>query len=193
MPCHAMVMSMCAAGLMCALAMNCRGESQAEDAESATLEVRIAVPIHQGERRMVAGSDAVPFQVVVVNRSARPVRLWTPQCSFGYAALQFEASDDAGHTWMIQRKEHGFRQNLPDTLTLNGGDMMVLTVTLKPQLWNLGESFPPAGQTQGLRLRAIYQVDTEPMAKQADVWTGRIVSPAERYTVANVQGGADGS
>jgi hypothetical protein len=147
-----------------------------------SLTVEIACPEHF-HRRVLAPEQG--FLVVVTNTSKEPVRVWRDWCSWGYQQLTFEITDDAGKSWVIRRKDHGFFKNYPDFWTLGAGEPLVLSIALKADLWEsdrAGDSLPVADlKGKAVTIRALFAAAEDDASRENKVWTGKIASAPRVY------------
>ena len=59
---------------------------------------------------------------------------------------------------------------------------MVFNVTFDESIWR-NAPFPKAGTYRVVKLKAIFEIPEDKYAKEAKVWTGRVVSPEYTYIV----------
>ena len=153
------------------------------DPTTTTLSVSIAIPVQDGKRFIQYSADGHSFRVVVRNVSARPVNLWTPKYSWGYANLSFEVRDASGLVRTVQKAEREWRKNFPDSCTLLPGDDMVLDVDFTSSDWS-GAPRPSTGTKFAVvSMRAVYQILPDEESQKLKVWTGRVESPWREYTL----------
>jgi hypothetical protein len=144
------------------------------------LEVSIAIP-QQGDQRVLDYSARNPhFHVLVTNTSDRPQRIYQEWCSWGYYALWFELSDAKGNTWTARKTETVWFKNWPAVWTIPAHECLVLDVQFADR--NLWKGFPEAGwPSQTFTMRAVFQIFPDHYSRPGAVWSGRIVSKADKY------------
>ena len=152
-------------------------------AAESPLSISIAVPIHTNDRTIYFGDKTKPhFPVIVTNTSTEPVRFWQEWCSWGYNALSFELTDKDGKTWIARKVGRQiWRRNFPDCWTLLPKESLVIDVFFADtEIW---EGFPldREGHPHYYTMRVICSVQAEEDSRKLGVWTGRIVSPAQKY------------
>ena len=100
-------------------------------ADEEPVSVAISVPASSatnGNRMIRAGAADAHFHVVVTNVSEKPQRIWRDDCSWGYAALSFEFTDDTGKTWTAEKKPRGWLANEPFYWILKAHENLVFDV-----------------------------------------------------------------
>jgi hypothetical protein len=122
------------------------------------------------------------FHVVVTNVSDRPVKLWRDWCSWGYFSLSFVATGEDGKPVTVGKKLREWMKNFPDATIVPPGDHMVFEVALDDDVWK-DPPLPERGQSRTVRLRAVYTIRNDQEAEKFGVWTGRVSSPEETYTL----------
>jgi len=151
---------------------------------TASLTVRI-VPsgfTDTGTRSIVLQDKSQQFQVVVTNTGKDTVRLWRETCSWGYPNLSFEVVDQSGTTVRVIKKSRGWEKNVPVWMAIPPGDHLVLEVAFDPTTWQ-NAPMPRAGQQRVFDMRAVYEIGETPEAKANHVWSGRVVSAVNSYTI----------
>jgi hypothetical protein len=158
------------------------GERPAESAQVPSLSVRI-VPTSYREK----GGGAIDlrgpsahFHVVVTNVSGAPIRLWKEWCGWGHSNLSFQVTDEAGFSVKVEKTEHDWTKNAPDTEIISPGGHHLREVTFNPRDW---EGLPPPEvfRPKVVRMKAIYGIQSDGETKTHKVWTGQISSPEESY------------
>ena len=144
------------------------------------LEVAMAVPERGGARLVFVTGPQSHFHGVLRNRSAAPLKLWEPSCSWGYDALRFKAVDAQGRAIEIRRRPGSFLKNLPITFSLGPGEMAVIDVSFASEEWQTFR-LPAKGQTIATRMQAIYEAPADEEARKQGAWTGTTSSPLETY------------
>jgi hypothetical protein len=129
---------------------------------------------HQVQRFVYLNASS-HFHVLLTNTSDGPQRVWADTNSWGYQSLSFEITDAAGKTWHVGKKQAVFTRNLPGYLTIAAGDTLVKDVYFGDSaVW---AGFPlRKGQSNSVRIRAVFEVAPSPEATQFALWTGRIES-----------------
>ncbi|MCI0539586.1 MAG: hypothetical protein L0Z50_30620 [Verrucomicrobiales bacterium] len=159
-------------------------------ADDPAISVAIVVPRDggHGERRVTyrnSGTEwdrAAHFHAIVSNRSEKPQRIWQEGCSWGYFALSFEFTDEAGKKWEAKKGMTPFVMNRPAYWSLEPSESTVLEVYFAdPDIW---KDFPRPdnGSKVVVSMRAIFEIRSTPESTKHDVWTGRVVSEARRIT-----------
>ena len=155
------------------------GMTPASKAAESSIEVSIAVPYRNG-KRVLEYSARSHFHVIIFNKSGSPQKIWRDWCSWGYYALSFELTDESGKTWTAKKKPRGWRKNFPDSWTVAPHECLVLDVDFADAaVW---EGFSrPSGISETLKMRAIFEIQTDKESEQHSVWTGRAVSKTDEY------------
>jgi len=122
------------------------------------------------------------FHVVITNVSDQPVRLWREWCSWGYFSLSFVATDEDGKSVTVSKKSRAWKKNFPDATIVPPGDHMVFEVTFEDAIWQ-NSPLPEQGRSRTVKLKAAYEVKGDEEAEKLAVWTGRVSSPEETYTL----------
>ena len=156
---------------------------EAKESPKPPLAVRIVPMTFQGkgERTITLWQPSHHFYVVLTNVSDKPIRLWKEWCSWGYFCLSFEVKDETDKVTAVMKSPRPWSKNYPDWTIIPPGDHMVFEVTFgsdwdKPVL-------PEKGKSMQVKMRAIYEIRPDDDTKKAEVWTGRITSPEETYTI----------
>lgn len=135
-------------------------------------ELSLAIPESDGERSILL-DEAAHFHVVLTNRSGATQKIWKDSNSWGYSALRFEVTDEAGKNLVLRKKERSWRKNIPSFWVISDGESLVYDV------------FPAAGEWDGvlnrmqgqpIKIRAILEISQEEKAQELGVWTGRVAS-----------------
>ena len=148
------------------------------------LEVSIAIPLRSDNERAphyerVLDYSHLQFPVVITNRSDSPQRIFEDWNSWGYYALSFEVTE-AGATWNIKKGFNIWMKNFPSTWTLLPHEHLVIEVNLSDK--DVWEPFPVIKDfTTSITMRAIFQIPADESSKKLSVWTGRVLSKAEKY------------
>lgn len=145
------------------------------------LRVSVAIPVHRGNRVLSLGPNT-RLHVVVTNMSNKPQRLWREWCSWGYYNLSFELKDAQGKMTALKKRVRGWSKNYPDWFELPAGEHYVIEVQLTGADWELPAkgALPPKWT-----LRAVYQNAPDEFTEKESIWTGKIVSPVQTYTVSD--------
>jgi hypothetical protein len=168
--------------ILCSLVATARPLAAADP--PATVDVRI-VPMRirpTGERTLTLPDAAQHFYVVLTNVGARPLRLWREWCSFGYYNLSFEVTDEQGKIIKVTKKPRAWDKNYPDWTLVPPGDHLVFEVTLDESTWQPA-LLPPHNQQAALLLRAVFEIPDDRDSKRYSVWTGRVTSSVDAYTI----------
>lgn len=170
-----------AVALACALIFICSTQtSQASAPAESDVAISLAIPLHNGERRVEYRDGCLHFAVVVTNTSKKPVRIWRDWCSWGYYGLEFEITDASGHKSTAKKKPAEFTRNFPDWWTLEAGETLVIDVDFSADHW---EGFPkPENGSQTVTMRAIFKFEPDVESRKNHVWTGQASSKPERVT-----------
>ena len=153
-------------------------------AEDSPISVSLAIPAHNGERRIehieYKGKDnTAHFPVIVTNTSDKQQRIWREWCSWGYFGLTFQFTDESGKKWIAEKKGQVWTMNAPDWWTLEPHESFVIDVNFADT--NTWVGFPsPTNGSQTVTMQAVLEFKPDDEARQHDVWTGRVVSKAEK-------------
>lgn len=145
-------------------------------------ELSIAVPLHDNERPITIGPDR-HFHVTLANRSEQPLRLWSDHCSEGEDNLGFQVSE-GGVVKTIRRNSQEWAKNFPIVVTLAPGDLYALEISFNPSEWNLPWPASEIGKRR-VRMRAFYEIRATEVAKEKRVWTGKVASKYDGYTLTD--------
>ena len=147
------------------------------------LTVAISVPLRNGERLIENYFKKGHFYVVLTNVSAKPVRLWREEYSWGYSCLYFEITDATGKKRLAHKAESEWSKNFPDYHDLAPGDTWVMDVQFADAtVWN-GFSIPSG--SQNVTLRAVYAIKPDNETREFGVWTGKIASAEGKFTISD--------
>jgi RNA polymerase sigma factor (sigma-70 family) len=146
----------------------------------AGLEVAIAVPRRDGERRIAAGPGR-HFHVVLTNRTGESIRLWTDGCSNGYDSLALEIDTGRGQAWEVRRAPRNWTSNTPSALELLPGEQVVQDVTFGPGEWELPAAPNPPGGV--VRMRAVYRNRLTDSGPGSVMWSGEAASAWSEYAI----------
>jgi len=151
---------------------------------SSDLSIRIvpSAVSEKGGRTITLFDKAQHFHVVLTNVSKKPMRLWREWCSWGYSNLSFAATDQGGKTTMVTKAPRGWDKNFPDFTIVSPGDHLVVDVTFEPTIWQAAP-LPVPGKARTVSLRAVFEIKEDAQTKRNDVWTGKVSSPDETYTL----------
>jgi hypothetical protein len=147
------------------------------------IAVTIAIPCSQNGERVIQYSTTAPhFHVLVSNVSEQPQKIWKEWCSWGYYALSFNLTDPDGKSWKVTKNmPHAWQANGPDNWTISPHESLVIDVDFADSAtW---QPFPhPKEWPQTFTMQAIFEAQPDEWSKKLSVWTGRIVSKADKYT-----------
>ncbi len=156
------------------------------EVEKPTLIVSVATPKVHGVQEIKFDAADSTLSVVVTNVSDQPVRLWRDWCSWGYYNLTLEFADEnaAGgeKTWVLAKKERGWSKNYPDAAEIAPGGSMIFTVPLTATTWK-GSDFLQKYVGKKLKMRVNYAIPADADTKKLGVWTGRVQSKYQEYTI----------
>jgi len=157
----------------------CVGENTM--AEDSPVSVTVAIPAHNGERRVEHKDHAANFHVIVSNTSDKPERIWREWCSWGYYGLSFELTGENGEKRAAQKKPQSWTRNFPDWWTLDPHESLVIDVHFGDlDAW---QGFPlPENGSQTLTMQAIFEFEPDDEARKHGVWTGCVTSKPEKFT-----------
>lgn len=147
-----------------------------------TLEVSIAIPFSSNGERVLYQSH-LRFPVVVTNRSDKPQRIFETWNSWGYYSLSFEVTDAEGKTWQIKEGPQVWTVNGPAYWILPPHEHLVLEVNFDDNGW--APLSQPMLRSGVYSIRAVFETSPTEESKKLSVWTGRVVSRTEKYTVYN--------
>jgi hypothetical protein len=156
----------------------------AEEKPAEQLTVRI-VPTglsEAGGRAITLFGSGQHFHVVLTNTGKTPVRLWKEWCSWGYFNLAFQVRSDDGKVTTTKKKPREWGKNFPDSTIIPPGDHMVIDVSFDTSAWQ-DAPLPPAGQQRTVSMRAVFEITADADTKKHKVWTGRVSSDENRYTI----------
>jgi len=122
------------------------------------------------------------FQVVVTNVSNQNLRLWREWCSWGYFNLSFEATDQNGRTVTVSKREQGWDKNFPDPILVLPGEHLVYEVSFDEDKWKNSPTVGLKG-VKTIKMQAIFEIKPDKHALEKEVWTGRVTSPTNSYTL----------
>lgn len=150
------------------------------EAADSPIAVSIAVPQRGTERVLEYHGESRHFHVIISNTSDKPQRIWREWCSWGYYGLSFEFTDATGKTRTAKKKPKRWVKNYPDFWTVAAHENLVLDVQFSDtDIW---EGFPrPKGVSEAFTMRAVFEFQPDDQSQKNSVWTGRVVSKAEKY------------
>ena len=171
----------CMISLVVALSSSLFAEEKVADA----LAVRI-VPERtddHGKRSITLWQPAQHFHVIITNLSDKPVRLWRDWCSWGEQILSFEVTDENGKAIVVKRNARSYNKNYPDWTLVPPGDHMVFEVSFDQTTGWTNAPMPEKGKSREVKMKAVFEIPEDKEAKENKVWTGKVCSPEETYTV----------
>jgi len=183
----ATLLAVLAVGMMGGQRSGASGDAEAQErpiSGDKELTVSIAIPLSgaYSERAISYYGKEPKFHVLVTNISDRPQRIWEDWNSWGYYMLSFEITAPNGKVWHIEKGPHAWKRNFPSWWTLPPHESQVLEVYFADsKTWSLTPFPRPLEDPETYTLRAIFEIGPSAEAKKNGVWTGRIMSPAEKY------------
>ena len=153
--------------------------SNARAGEDRQWELSIAIPESDGERSIPL-DEAAHFHVILTNKSGAAQKIWKDSNSWGYSALRFEVTDEAGSNLVLRKKERSWRKNTPSFWVISDGESLVYDVFLASGEWD-GVLNQMRGQS--IEIRSVLEIPEEDKARELGVWTGRITSAALQGTL----------
>ena len=160
------------------------GSFTPQEDPNAPLAVRI-VPsgfTDTGTRSILLADRSQHFSVVITNTGKNTIRLWKESCSWGYRNLSFEAEVEGKGSVHVTKKERGWEKNFPDWIAVPPGDHLVLEVSFDPVVWQNSPLRQP-GDHRLVSLRAVYESAADKESQAHQVWSGKVVSPRNTYTI----------
>lgn len=157
----------CLAVLLCFVSLS----AQTNDPFDIQLIVPTSTP--DGKREVVLDRYS-RIHVLLTNESGSPQRIWKDWNSWGYFNLQLD--------WMQGNRSYPIRRqapeswdgDFPDFWLLEAGETLVLEVDMSTGEWS---GFPDLyGEMIEADLVVTYQNKPDPLAKEFDVWVGKLVS-----------------
>jgi len=143
------------------------------------IAISVAISAHNGERRVEYRDQATHFHVIVSNTSDKPQRIWREWCSWGYFGLVFKFTDEHGKKWVAKKKSQAWTRNFPDWWTLDPHESFVIDVNFADT--NTWAGFPlPKNGSLTVTMQGVLEFKPDDDARRHDVWTGRVVSKAEK-------------
>ncbi len=167
------------------LSLSLSGDEASTKPSTSPVAVRIVPSYYREEetgRRIDLSRPVQHFDVVVTNTSGEPVRLWREWCSWGYFNLSFVVTDEDGKTASVTKRPRGWDKNIPDWMIVPPGGHMVFEVAFDETIWR-DAPLPERGRSRTIRMKAIYEVHADDWSEKFDVWSGRISSPEDVYTI----------
>ena len=166
---------------------------------SSSLPIREVVNAEAGRpaRILTMSSIAPHFNVAIQNISTQPIRIWDEDNSWGYDNLTLEISVINSkllrQSIRLVRISTNWFKNFGEFSILAPGEMIMREVDIEVPNDHPGaqvqkdrrpyRGFPMESMavTTSCRMRAVYTVEPDLLAKQEGVWTGRIASPEHTY------------
>lgn len=148
------------------------------------LLVSVATPkVHNVQDLALSGNDAT-LSVVAMNASDKPMKLWRDWCSWGYYNVTLEFYDEhavgGAKTWMVGKADRVWRKNYPDAAEVAAGGSVIFTVSLT----SLKDTdFLAKYDGKKIKMRVHYAIPADADTKQNGVWTGRVHSMYQEYTI----------
>lgn len=152
--------------------------SKAPVAVPAKSELEVAIAIPQGPSDPYITIYIQPdshFHVVFTNLSDKPLNFMQDRNSWGYDALRFEADDNQGHRYVIQKPPVAWADNGPAFWTLKPGEHLVIDVNFGSKEFLQKWVGLPEVNNSKFTMKAVYEIHDVAAARQP-VWNGRIES-----------------
>ena len=173
------------------------------------LAVSIVIPDGISGDAIVLGDRSYHFDVVIQNVSNRPVRLWSYNCSWGFDNVSLQVLAINGKRLskpiLLTRGVTEWTANMPTPRVLPPHGIVVQEI----HLYSDGQKVPPGeagklpdgvytlpggdvyinfplpkrGEREQVEMRAFFDIPTDVWAKQDGIWTGRVTSAVNDYTV----------
>lgn len=122
------------------------------------------------------------FYVVLTNISEQPQTVFEQWNSWGYFAVSFEFTTDAGRKAKVFRRPTVvFTKNNPSTFAVAPGEHQVFPVRLD-KWWEAQPALPRADEIP-IKIKAIYDVSATPQSAKQGVWTGHVESKTYDFTL----------
>jgi hypothetical protein len=154
-----------------------------------TIALCIAVPTlgpGKNEREVAAFDVHSHFQVILLNISGKPQRIVTEGNSWGYDALSFEFTDQAGKKFAPRRKTVVWTRNNLRWWLLQPQESLVLEVYFADsQRWQGFPNPPRYGDSEAVTLRAVFEIKPNEVPPKDGLWTGRVLSKPGKYVFFN--------
>ena len=150
------------------------------------LSVSISVPQRESKRIIDVRQPASHFHVIVTNTSDRDLNLWETWNSWGYFNLRFDVLDGMGKVAysITKNQNREWTVNYPSWVTLKPGEHFILDVYFDRETWVMPFLKTPKSRGKfNLKLRAVFEIKPDAEAKKYGIWTGKIKSTADQYTV----------
>jgi ankyrin repeat protein len=151
----------------------------AEERASAGLSAAIVTEKDKSGTPII--DHAGTFQVVLTNRSKKPIRLWSEKCRLGHATLAFRVEDRDGVASLMHKRladPSGSGYKRAETITILPGKTFAWEVGPSGFFWGelewKGGAEPNTGRL--VTLTAVLSIPPTDAARQHGVWTGRIAS-----------------
>jgi len=144
----------------------------------------ISIPLGRDGIRHLQQQTPPPsrFQVVISNTTDKIQRVWSESCSWGYAALSFELTDETGKITLAKKRDVVWTVNFPKWHSLDPGKSLGLDVKFADT--NLWMGFPrPEHRERTVSMRAVFATRPDGESRTHGVWAGCIVSDALKVTV----------
>jgi hypothetical protein len=127
-----------------------------------------------GVRSWKKGSRSSHVQVVFTNETSKPVLIWKETNLWGYNALRFEATDEHGKLFSVERAMTGSSGDIPTTWSVKAMQSLVMDIPLRNRA--VSEDRLLFGLGHRITLEAIYDVRPDIWSSKFNVWTGHIIS-----------------
>jgi ankyrin repeat protein len=128
------------------------------------------------------------FNVLLTNRSDKPIRLWYQFCEPGHDTLNFRITDKNGNSWTMRRVPlDDYWDNFPlKTITIAAGETYVWRVepTQIQGTWSWTGVFEP-NSGEDLTIVPLFEIKADAQTKEHGIWTGRVEGQAVKVRVVN--------
>lgn len=128
----------------------------------------------------IASQKPDEFYVVLTNISNEPQSVWETWNSWGSQTISFEFTLPDNRRVVVSKGPQGFTMNFPSTFLIPSGGHKVYPIRLD-KWWNVGSI--PKSTEMLVSLKAVYEVPVTPEAASYHVWSGRVESGIDKFTL----------
>jgi len=154
-----------------------KGKNESKEQLSLHIVPTSATQPGDGEKILNLSTGNYHFHVVLMNDSQKPKRLFKEWNSWGYFALSFEIDGQ-----IVHQKGINWGENYPEYYTIFPQEHIVFNVDFSTNTWTnsplLDNNFP-----KKIKMRAIYEMEENEESREFKVWTGKIMSKEDIYTI----------